>query len=57
MDIPEKFQSTSQEQLFSNSMVFCLVLFSMEYLIYLKMLPKFFFYPVVKSEEKNEMKY
>jgi len=35
-----KFQSISHELLFSNSMVFCLVLVFMEYLIYLKMLPK-----------------
>jgi len=50
----EIFQSTSEEQLFSNSMVFFLALVSMEYLIYLKMLPKKNFYLVVKSEEKNK---
>ena len=41
------------DYLFSNSMVFCLVLVFIEYLIYLNMLPKKNFYLVVKSEEKK----
>jgi len=53
MDVLEKFQSTSHEQLFSNSMVFCLILVSMEYLIYLKMMPKKIFYLVVKNQIKG----